>query len=778
KGRKFYSDIWAIWDTFRAIHPLQHLVEPQLQDDVAQSLMENYYLADKLPMSPAPCYGMKVEMIGHHAVSVLAESYAKGRRNFNYEDAYAAMKYATTRTDIGSEGVPEAYARLGYMPAADEPHQDYSVSETLELTYDDWCVAEMAKALGYEEDYKLLSERAKNYKNVFDPKSGFVRRKREDDTWVEEFDPSVSHKAGFCETTAWEYTSLVPHDVQGIINLMGGDERMVEHIDGTFANERFNHTNETAFHIPFIYTFARAPYKTMEVCRNFMPTVNTNTPGGIYGEDDSGSLSAWFAFISLGLFPSCPARPCYTLTSPAFDRWTLRLPEGKTFSVIANNNSKENIYVQSATLNGKPHTRTWIGHDEIMAGGELVYEMGATPSDWGTKFEDAPPSLTTEAPKFTILSVSGAHTAQAGKEAKVTIRVRNDGADGTLDCKIFENGFLRGREAFYLDSNTEGEFTLSYVPFNANTKEILVGGIPFALTVTDPMEASLVYGAAKTDRYMRRHSDRTAKFTVTASVKNIGSYGLTAQIPCTLDGVTVETLTVPFAPGEEKTLSFVANPLTLGNHYAAIGDSEAVEIDVCGRPDMASWICWRGTNADFGAAGDNLYINASGNVHEDPLGPTSRMEYGILWQRVPVEGDFDVTVRVAYEEYSTPYTGHGIIVKNSMEIPFDDMSGYLQSGAMTTRGFTQWIYSKEEDEDNRYWALEGPTAPYWFKIEKRGQHFDCYYSTDEAKTWKWQSGSTYADAAKQQYVGLFVNSGTQDQRLVKFTDWNVTLVRI
>ncbi|MBE6952758.1 MAG: DUF1349 domain-containing protein [Ruminococcaceae bacterium] len=777
-GRHFYSDIWAIWDTFRTTHPLHHLLEPERQDDVAQSIMENYYVADKLPMSPAPCYGLAAEMIGHHAVSAMAESYAKGRRNFDYEAAYAAMKHATTRTDIGSEGIPEEYARLGYMPADEEdaPH-DFSVSATLELTYDDWCTSEMAKALGFEEDHKFLSERAKNYKNVFDPKLGFVRRKRADGTWVDPFDPGTSHKDGFCETTPWEYTSLVPHDVQGMINLMGGDEKMIEHIDGTFSHDRFNHTNETAFHIPFIYTFARAPYKTMEVCRNFMPTVHTNEPAGIFGEDDSGALSAWFIFIALGLFPSCPARPCYTLTSPAFPRWTLRLPEGKKFTVIAKNNSKENIYIQSASLNGQPLTRTWIAHDEIMAGGELVYEMGSAPSDWGTRFEDAPPSLTTDVPKFTVLAVDGEHTVKAGKPATVTVTLRNDGADGSLDCKIFASGLLLSREVCYLDANSEGTFTLTYTAYDEDTREIIVCGVPFALTLTDLLAPALVYGAAKADRPMRTHTDRAVKFAISATVKNVGSYETTAEIPCTLDGILVETQTIELEPGEEKTVTFTANPLTIGNHYAAIGDGEAVEIDVCGKPSAAEWICWRGADAEFGVAGDNLYINAAGFMDKDPHF-SNRMEYGILWSRFPVEGDFDATVRVAFEEYVTPYTALGIIVKNSLEMPWVDVSGTIQNGAMTTRGFSQRAYTDKEDDDNLAWALGNPTAPYWLKVEKRGQHFDCYYSEDDRKTWVRQGGYTCDDAARTQYVGLYANSCIVSKRLVKFTDWNITLVRI
>jgi len=239
----------------------------------------------------------------------------------------------------------------------------------------------------------------------------------------------------------------------------------------------------------------------------------------------------------------------------------------------------------------------------------------------------------------------------------------------------------------------------------------------------------------------------------------------------------VETQTIELEPGEEKTVTFTANPLTIGNHYAAIGDGEAVEIDVCGKPSAAEWICWRGADAEFGVAGDNLYINAAGFMDKDPHF-SNRMEYGILWSRFPVEGDFDATVRVAFEEYVTPYTALGIIVKNSLEMPWVDVSGTIQNGAMTTRGFSQRAYTDKEDDDNLAWALGNPTAPYWLKVEKRGQHFDCYYSEDDRKTWVRQGGYTCDDAARTQYVGLYANSCIVSKRLVKFTDWNITLVRI
>lgn len=786
-GRHFYSDMWALWDTFRSTHPLHHLLEPERQDDVAWTLVETYRQAGRLPMSPAPCLGLIPCMTGHHASSVLTESWFKGRRNFDAEAAYEGMKRAAAvlPDDVASQravdGVPAAYDALGYLPADEaNSERDFSVSVTLEFSYDDWCTAQLSRALGYEEDARYFKRRAQNYRNVFDPKTGFVRRRRADGSWVEPFNPNDSHKRGFCECSPWEYTTLVPHDIQGVINLMGGDQRMVEHIDGTFSHNRFNHINETAFHIPFIYTFARRPDRTMEICRRYMPTVHSLEPGGLYGEDDSGAMSAWFALIALGLFPSCPARPCYTLTSPAFNRWTLHLPGGKTFTVTANGNSPENIYIQSAALNGDVLRRCWLSHAEIMAGGELVLEMGNQPSDWGTDFDAAPPSETTETPRFSVLAVEGDHTLRAGQPSEIRVHLRNDGADGSLDCQVLENGMVRSREVCYLARDTDGWFVLSAVAYDQATTSLSVCGVPFAVAVTEPQPPIWHCGDTRTDRVMVRSQDEC--IAVSADVQNLGSIAGTTEIFCLLDGEIADQECVTLSPGETRTVVFRLFLQSCGNHMAAIQPrtgtvGQAAELDYCTPPDEARWICRRGTAAEFGAAGEHLYIRAAGSQHQYPSVRSNRMEYGMLWNRVPVEGDFDAMVRIAWEGYTTPYAMHGIVVKNTLDRPWDDVGGLLYAGAMSSRGFFNKVYTDQVDADSLGGMRDGPEAPYWIRVEKRGQHFDCFYRNGEDADWIRQGGYTYPDAAQAQYVGLFVNSCVPDLRLVKFTDFSVTPVR-
>ncbi|MDR3314374.1 MAG: GH92 family glycosyl hydrolase [Oscillospiraceae bacterium] len=777
QGRVFYSDIWALWDTFRATHPLQHLVEPARQSDVAWSLMENYFVSGKLPMAPAPCLGLIPCMLGHHAASVLAESYAKGRRDFDYQAAFAAMLEATLRTDIGAEGVPVDYAEKGYVVGDGSNEDDHSVSFTLELTYDDWCTAQMARYLGDDAAYDFLSKRAQNYKNVLDPQTGFVRRKNAGGAFTEPFNPNDSHKRGFCECSPWEYTTLVPHDIQGVINLMGGDARMIEHIDGTFAHNRFNHINETAFHIPFIYNFARAPHKTMEVCRNYMPTVHSLAPGGLYGEDDSGAMSAWFVFIALGLFPSCPARPCYSLTSPAFSRWKLHLPGGKTFCVEAKNNSAQNIYIQSATLNGAAYDKSYLTHEAIFAGGRLELVMGSRSSQWATAFDSAPPSDTTQAPQFTVLDVQLPDKCNSGESATAHLKLQNSGASGSLVCQVRENGLLRGSAVCTLEAGAQGVFSVPFVLYDASTQAVAIHGVPCAVRVTQPRPAHFAFGEITTDQQMLPAGNLTEHFTVTCKIKNEGSYAATQRIACRLDGAVTERRALTLQAGEEASVTFRVKPTAPGSHYAQIGQSGLAELDVARQPEAANWILWRGCQAEFGAAGGNLYIKAAGSQHQYPASDSNQMRYGILFGRNKMEGDFDATVRVAYEQYTTPYAMHGIVIKNSLEKPWQDCGGLLYYGAMSSRGFMAKHYSENIDPESLRGNVDGPEAPYWFRVEKRGRHFDCYYSKDEQKTWVRQLGVTIEDAAREQYVGLFVNSCVPDLRLVKFSGFSVVMVR-
>jgi predicted alpha-1,2-mannosidase len=280
----------------------------------------------------------------------------------------------------------------------------------LEYAYDDWCIAEMAKMLGKEEDAKLFYKRSENYRNLFDTSIGFVRGKKADGTWRPNFNPCEVQFDDYTEATSWNYTWFVPQNIPDLIKLLGGDEKFIAKLDKMFAEEsgvltnipdltgligQYVHGNEPCHHVAYLYNDAGAAWKTQERIRNIMNLLYNNKPDGICGNDDCGQTSAWYVLSALGFYPVNPASGVYVIGSPMVDKATIHLDskyhKGKEFTIVAENNSPKNVYIQSATLNGKPLTRSWFTHAELTAGGELVLKMGPEPNrDWAKNAEDRP----------------------------------------------------------------------------------------------------------------------------------------------------------------------------------------------------------------------------------------------------------------------------------------------------------------------------------------------------------------------------------------------------
>ena len=309
----------------------------------------------------------------------------------------------------------EDYRDKGFIPTANGRQ---SVSKVLEYAYDDACIARLAKALGRDELAEKYARRSHNWENVFDPSTGFMRGKNADGSWVTPFGPKEMNSITFNEYTeanAWQYNFFVLQDVPGLIAKLGGDDKFVARLDEMFDTKEtipnltmipdvtgvigmYSHGNEPDHHVAYLYNYAGQPWKTQTRVRQVANTLYTNTPGGICGNDDCGQISAWYVFTALGFYPVDPASGIYVLGSPLFDKATLQLEpkfaKGRSFTVIARNNSAKNPYIQSATLNGQPITRGWIAHDEITAGGTLMLTMGPTPNKtFGSAPADRPPKI-------------------------------------------------------------------------------------------------------------------------------------------------------------------------------------------------------------------------------------------------------------------------------------------------------------------------------------------------------------------------------------------------
>ena len=382
-----YSTL-SLWDTFRAEHPLLTLLQPKVTADIINSMLAYYSVNKVLPVWTL--YGNETNtMTGYHSVAVIAEAYLKGVRGFDAEKAYEAMKTTMMQDDRGLK----AYKKYGYIPF--NAGVDESVTITLEYAYDDWCVAQMAKALGKTEDADLFLKRSEAYAHLFDKETGFMRGKSTDGKWRTPFDPKRSdhrENTDYTEGNAWQHSWFVPHNVQGLIDLFGGNEPFVAHLEKLFTESseitgdntspdisgligQYAHGNEPSHHIAYMFNVAGQPKKTQYWVDRILQTQYNTTPNGLSGNEDCGQMSAWYIWSAMGLYPMNPASTEYQFGRPLFEKVTMHLPNGKTFTIIAKNVSKDNKYIQSVKLNGKEYTKWSLSHQELLSGGELVFEM-------------------------------------------------------------------------------------------------------------------------------------------------------------------------------------------------------------------------------------------------------------------------------------------------------------------------------------------------------------------------------------------------------------------
>ena len=396
--------IFSLWDTYRAAHPLFTLTQPERVGQFIQTMLAIRDQQGKLPVWHL--MGNETDtMVGYHAVPVVVDAYFKGLLDADPERAFEAIKNSAMQDERGLDAVKE----VGYIPA--ERHGE-SVAMAMEYAIDDWCIAQMAKALGKQEDETYFSGRAKAYREYFDPTTKFMRGKLTDGTWREPFDPVASshRRDDYCEGNGWQYLWLVPHDPEGLIDLLGGDEAFGEKLDQLFAVEsvksegasadisgligQYAHGNEPGHHTTYLYAFVGQQWKTAKLVRQILTTLYSDQPDGLSGNEDCGQMSAWYVFSALGIYPVNPVAGVYVFGSPIVDKATIAVPGGKSFTIVAKNNSPVNLFIQSVELNGKPYGKSYITHPDIIAGGELTFVMGPEPNKaFGNALEDRPQSV-------------------------------------------------------------------------------------------------------------------------------------------------------------------------------------------------------------------------------------------------------------------------------------------------------------------------------------------------------------------------------------------------
>ncbi|MCG7347648.1 GH92 family glycosyl hydrolase [Sphingomonas sp. ACRSK] len=419
----------GFWDTWRAVFPWFALMYPERDGEIMQGLVNTYKESGWLPEWASP--GHRNVMIGSNSANLIADAYLNGVRGFDVETLYEAMvKNATTSEGrprdkrgnvvnaVGREGV-EYYNRLGYVP------YDVGINEnaarTLEYATADFSLSRLAQALGKTEDAKKYAQQAQNYRKLFDAQSGWMRGRNQDGSWSAPFNPYKWGDA-FTEGNSVHYSWSVMQDVQGLVDLMGGDQKFVDRLDSVFATPpvfddsyygqviheiremqivnmgQYAHGNQPIQHMPYLYDWAGAPWKTQYHVRDVLKKLYSSAPDGYPGDEDNGQTSAWYVFSALGFYPVTPAVGEYAIGSPLFRTVRLTMPNGKVLTIEAVNNSAENVYIQSATFNGKPHDKAWLSREALQQGGTLRFVMGAKPNKaWASGEAAAPFSMS--APK-------------------------------------------------------------------------------------------------------------------------------------------------------------------------------------------------------------------------------------------------------------------------------------------------------------------------------------------------------------------------------------------
>jgi predicted alpha-1,2-mannosidase len=425
--------VFSLWDTFRAAHPLYTIIDTKRTRDFIKTFLAQYEQGGRLPVWELAANETDT-MIGYHAVSVIADAAAKGVDGFDLKKAFAAMKHSAELRHYGLG----AYIDNGLIGTEDERE---SVSKVLEYAYDDWCIAQVAFQLVEGKDYYRYLYRAQRYKNVFDPQTGFMRP-RTNGGWTEPFDPrEVTFH--FTEANAWQYTFFVPHDVNGLIDRMGGPAKFSDKLDQMFEAEsrttgrdqaditgligQYAHGNEPSHHIAYLYNYAGKPWKTQFRVRQIMDQFYKPTPDGLIGNEDCGQMSAWYVFSAAGFYPVTPGSTIYAIGTPLFPEVRINLEHEISFTIKAPNVSPRNIYIQSATLNGKPYSKSYIAHSKLMVGGELVFQMGPHPNEqWGTGRGDEPVArLSTFTPAPPIMPVPVIKSAGQTFKTDLTIDMQS-----------------------------------------------------------------------------------------------------------------------------------------------------------------------------------------------------------------------------------------------------------------------------------------------------------------------------------------------------------------
>jgi predicted alpha-1,2-mannosidase len=428
--------IFSLWDTFRGAHPLYTLIERKRTANFIKTFLAHYQQGGRLPVWELA--GNETDcMIGYHSVSVILDAYKKGIKNFDANLALEAMQFSANRETGGLKALKDK----GFIEMSDNPE---SVSKTLEYAYDDWCIAEMAKALEKDSIYRHFTARAQSYKNVFDPTTGFMRA-RINGGFFSPFSPSEVN-FNYTEANSWQYSLFVPHDIDGLMQLMGGKAGFEKYLDSLFTVSsslggheqaditgligQYAHGNEPSHHKAYLYNFVGKPWKTQKRVRQIMDELYKNAPDGLSGNEDCGQMSAWYVLSAMGFYPVTPGTENYVLGTAIFDKVTINFEDGKSFVIESKGASSKNYHINSANLNGKNYSKSYISYSDMAAGGTLSLKMQSSPNEkWAVSDENCPKTAIEKEMATLPVPYFNAPSNAFGESLKISIHSPEKGAE-------------------------------------------------------------------------------------------------------------------------------------------------------------------------------------------------------------------------------------------------------------------------------------------------------------------------------------------------------------
>ncbi len=532
------------WDTYQTVHPLLTLLQPKEHGEMLASLVQESVRHGRFPNFP---------MAGNHIIPVLADAWVKGTRTFDLDNAYTLVHNIV----YGSAADMTGYERYGFV-AADQAN---SVSKTLAFAYDDWAASILARYANRTADHIHLLKRSMNYRNHFNPETRLMSAKSADGDWIDH--------VGFEEGDAWDYSWMAPHNMQDLINLMGGVEAFAEHLESHFKSGRYLHDNEPSLHYAYLFNYAGMPWKTQKWVRHIIDTKYSPLPGGLPGNDDLGSLSSWYVFSALGFYPVCPGRAQYVFASPLFDEVLITLQNGKRLSIQATRAHARDMYIKSMTWNGKPYAKTWLEHADLVQGGTLCFTMISRP-DTSVEIGDSylPPSLTRGNCFFEILSLTPDTSSMlAGDSLTLNVQVRNKGEKGSKEFRLYMDNHIHSSRWIMLDQNESCSIKWPVVLYESGTHTLTLTGTPITVQVEESPATFKIENTSCTP---------IARFgtpvTLEATAVNVGGHQGETRLAIFVNDRIVDSMRVLVMPGEKKRIKRSLS-LAAGLHTIRINDS-------------------------------------------------------------------------------------------------------------------------------------------------------------------------------------------------------------